>query len=151
VSFDSIRLFPIVFYSFDSISVSAAAEPNEIPLLVAINSIASSSSSETESQPSMIPVTPPNSSASSSPNTNNNNPGRTVRPGNGRFRVVPLILWKQYSGWKFFAFFPVISDQFLPESTGTWQESTGKVQPYFRPKYCLHIPEISQVDQNGPP
>ncbi|CAF4362184.1 unnamed protein product [Rotaria socialis] len=29
-------------------------------------------------------------------------PGRTVRPGNGRFRVVPLILWKQYSGWKFF-------------------------------------------------
>ncbi|CAF0984041.1 unnamed protein product [Rotaria magnacalcarata] len=27
--------------------------------------------------------------------------------------------------------FPVISGQFLPESTRTWQESTGKVRPYF--------------------
>ncbi|CAM4938868.1 unnamed protein product, partial [Rotaria socialis] len=25
-------------------------------------------------------------------------PGRRVRPGNGWFRIVPLILWKQYSG-----------------------------------------------------
>ncbi len=32
-------------------------------------------------------------------------PGRTVRPGNGQFRVIPVILWKQYSGRKFFGFF----------------------------------------------
>jgi hypothetical protein len=32
-------------------------------------------------------------------------PGRAVRPGNGRFRVIPLILWKQYSGRKFSGFF----------------------------------------------
>ncbi|CAF4325983.1 unnamed protein product, partial [Rotaria magnacalcarata] len=36
-------------------------EPNEIPLLVTVNGIASSSS-ETESQSSIIPVTPPNAS-----------------------------------------------------------------------------------------
>ncbi|CAF4600566.1 unnamed protein product, partial [Rotaria socialis] len=27
--------------------------------------------------------------------------------------------------------FPMISGQFLPEITGTWQESTGKIRPYF--------------------
>ncbi|CAF1624075.1 unnamed protein product [Rotaria magnacalcarata] len=37
------------------------SEPNEIPLLVTVNGIASSSS-ETESQSSIIPVTPPNAS-----------------------------------------------------------------------------------------
>jgi hypothetical protein len=41
--------------------------------------------------------------------------------------------------------FPVISDQFLPESTGTWQEFTGKVRPYFWPEYCFHVPAISRV------
>jgi hypothetical protein len=29
-----------------------------------------------------------------------NYPGRTARPGNGRFRVIPVILWKQYFGRK---------------------------------------------------
>jgi fumarate hydratase class II len=30
---------------------------------------------------------------------------RTARPGNSRFRVIPVILWKQYSDRKFFVFF----------------------------------------------
>jgi hypothetical protein len=46
--------------------------------------------------------------------------GRTIRPGNSRLRVIPVILWKQYSGRKFF---PMLSAWFLPESTGSWQES----------------------------
>ncbi|CAF4660241.1 unnamed protein product, partial [Rotaria sp. Silwood2] len=41
--------------------------------LVVVNGIASTSSSETESQPPNMPQTPPNSNASSSPNSNNNN------------------------------------------------------------------------------
>ncbi len=52
--------------------------------------------------------------------------GRTVRPGNGRSRIILVILWKQYSDRKFFGFFPMISDRFLRESTGNWQESTEK-------------------------
>ncbi len=32
----------------------------------------------------------------------NVNPGRTSRSGNYRFRVIPVILWKQYSGRKIF-------------------------------------------------
>jgi len=32
--------------------------------------------------------------------------GRTARPRNGRFRVIPVILCKQYSGRKFFRWFP---------------------------------------------
>ncbi len=53
-------------------------------------------------------------------------PGRIVRPWNGRFRLIPVILWKQYSGQKFFGFFPMLSAQFLPGNTGSWQESTGQ-------------------------
>ncbi len=70
-------------------------------------------------------------------------PGRTGRPGNGRFRVIPVFLWKQYSGWKFFGFFPMLSARFLPESTGSWQESTGKDPKIFRTEYCFHVPAIS--------
>ncbi len=36
-------------------------------------------------------------------------PGRTNRSENYRFRVIPVILWKQYSGRKIFGFFPMIS------------------------------------------
>ena len=59
------------------------------------------------------------------------NPGRTVRPENGRFRVIPVILCKQYSDRKFFGFFPMISGRFLLESTGSWQKSTGKKSGQF--------------------
>ncbi|CAF4503679.1 unnamed protein product, partial [Rotaria sp. Silwood2] len=51
----------------------AAAQPDEVPSLVVVNGIASTSPSETESQPPNIPQTPQNSDASSSPNSNNNN------------------------------------------------------------------------------
>jgi hypothetical protein len=54
-----------------------------------------------------------------------------------------VILSKQYSGWKFFGFFPMLSAGFLPESTGIWQESSGKNPKTFRPEYCFHIPAIS--------
>ncbi len=36
-------------------------------------------------------------------------PGRTVRSGNGRFQVIPVILQKRYSDRKFLGFFPMIS------------------------------------------
>jgi hypothetical protein len=67
------------------------------------------------------------------------------RPGNGRFRVIPVILWKQYSGRKVFGFFQMISGRFLPESRGSWQESTGKNLDNFWPEYCFHVPAISGV------
>ncbi len=54
--------------------------------------------------------------------------GRAVQPGNSRFRVIPVILWKQYSGRKLFGFFPMLSARFLPESTGSGQESTRKIR-----------------------
>jgi hypothetical protein len=54
-----------------------------------------------------------------------------------------VILWKQYSGWKFFGFFPMLPARFLLESTGSWQESTGKNPKIFRPEYCFHVPVIS--------
>ena len=38
-------------------------------------------------------------------------PGRTVRPGNGRFRVIPVILWKQFSRPDIFRIF---SNDFRP-------------------------------------
>jgi hypothetical protein len=75
----------------------------------------------------------------------NIDPGRTVRPGNGRFRVIPLILWKQYSDRKFVGFSPMISGRFLAKNTGSWQESTGKNLDRFRPEYCFHVPAISGV------
>jgi hypothetical protein len=54
-----------------------------------------------------------------------------------------VILWKQYSGRKFSGFFTMISDWFLSESTGSWQESTGKNPDNFGPEYCFHVPSIS--------
>ncbi len=42
-------------------------------------------------------------------------PGRPARPRNGHLRVISIILWKQYSGRKFFGFFPGISDRFLQD------------------------------------
>jgi hypothetical protein len=56
-----------------------------------------------------------------------------------------MILWKQYSDRKFFGFFPMLSVQFLPGSTGSWQESAGKNPDNFRPKYCFHVPAIRGV------
>jgi hypothetical protein len=41
--------------------------------------------------------------------------------------------------------FPMISGWFLPESTGSWQESTGKNSDNFRSKYCFHAPAVSGV------
>ncbi len=38
-----------------------------------------------------------------------------------------------------FGFFPIISGRFLPEITGSWQESTGKNPDDFRPEYCFHF------------
>jgi hypothetical protein len=40
-------------------------------------------------------------------------------------------------------FFLMISDRFLPESTGNWQEFTGKNPKNFRPEYCFHFRGIS--------
>jgi hypothetical protein len=37
----------------------------------------------------------------------------------------------------------MISGRFLPESTGNWQESTGKNPKNFRPEYCFHVPVSS--------
>jgi hypothetical protein len=60
-------------------------------------------------------------------------PGRTVRPGNDRFRVIPVILWKQYSDRNFFGFFPMISGQFLLESTGKiWTISSRNTASMFQ-------------------
>jgi hypothetical protein len=70
-------------------------------------------------------------------------PGRTGLLGNGRFRGIPVISWKQYSGRKFFGFFPMISGQFLSESTEIWQESTEKNPKIFLPEYCFHVAAIS--------
>jgi hypothetical protein len=42
-------------------------------------------------------------------------------------------------------FFPMISGQFLKETTGSWQESTGKNSDNFRPEYCFHVSAISSV------
>jgi hypothetical protein len=35
--------------------------------------------------------------------------------------------------------FPMISDRFLPESTGNWLESIGKNPTNFRSEYCFHF------------
>ncbi len=45
-------------------------------------------------------------------------PCRTARPGNGRFWVIPVSLWKQYSG-------------------------NEKNPDNFRSEYCFHVPAIS--------
>jgi hypothetical protein len=37
----------------------------------------------------------------------------------------------------------MISDQFLLESTGSWQEFTGKNPKNFRSEYCFHFRRIS--------
>ncbi len=47
-------------------------------------------------------------------------PSSNSPAGNSRFRVIPVILWKQYSDQKFFGFFPMLSGRLLPESTGSW-------------------------------
>ncbi len=65
----------------------------------------------------------------------NNLSGRPIRSGNCRLRVIPVILWKQYSGREFFGFFPMISGQFLPESTGIHRKKSrqfpaGILLPY---------------------
>ncbi len=41
--------------------------------------------------------------------------------------------------------FPMISDQFLPKSTGSSHESTGKNPDNFRPEYCFHFRGIFGV------
>jgi hypothetical protein len=49
-------------------------------------------------------------------------PGRTARPGNGRFRLIPVILWKQHSERKFFGFFPI---NFRPVPSGKYENLVG--------------------------
>jgi len=44
----------------------------------------------------------------------------------------------------------MISRRFLTESTGSWQESTGKNPDNFRPKYCFRVPAISGVFLEDP-
>jgi len=44
-----------------------------------------------------------------------------------------------------FRIFSMLSVQFLPESTGSWQESAGKNPDNFRPEYCFHVPAIPCV------
>jgi hypothetical protein len=56
-----------------------------------------------------------------------------------------VILWQQYSGRKRFGFFPLLSTRFPLESTGSWQESSGKNPDNFQPEYCFHVPAISGV------
>ena len=74
-------------------------------------------------------------------------PGRTVRPGTGRSRLIPVVLWKQYSDRKIFGFFPMISSWFLLKSMGSCQESTGKNPDNFRSEYCFYVTAISGVFQ----
>ena len=66
-------------------------------------------------------------------------PGRTLRAGSGKKALEIAGTWKQYSHRKFVGFFPIISNQFLPESTGNWLESTGKNPTNFRSEYCFHF------------
>jgi hypothetical protein len=61
-----------------------------------------------------------------------------------------VILWKQYSDRKFFEFFPIISSPFLPEITGSSQESTGKNLDNTRLEYCFHVSAISGVFLQDP-
>jgi hypothetical protein len=44
----------------------------------------------------------------------------------------------------------MISDRFLLESTGSWQESTGKNPKNFQPEYCFYVPAISGVFLQDP-
>jgi hypothetical protein len=67
------------------------------------------------------------------------NPGRKLRAGSGRKAPEIAGTWKQYSHRKIFGFFPMISDRFLPESTGNRQESTGKNPINFQSEYCFHF------------
>jgi hypothetical protein len=48
-----------------------------------------------------------------------------------------------YPTGTFSDFFLVFSDRFLPESTGNWQEFTGKNPKNFWPEYCFHFRGIS--------
>jgi hypothetical protein len=66
-----------------------------------------------------------------------------MRPGNDRFRAIPIFLWKPYTGQKFFGFLPMISGRFGPENTGSLQESIRKNLSNFWPKYCFHVSAIS--------
>jgi hypothetical protein len=52
---------------------------------------------------------------------------------------------KQHSCGKIFGFFPMISDWFLPEITGSRLEFTGKNPKIFRFDYCFRIPVISGI------
>jgi hypothetical protein len=45
-------------------------------------------------------------------------PGRKIRAGSGRKAPKIAGTWKQYSHGKIFGFFQMISDRFLPESSG---------------------------------
>jgi hypothetical protein len=95
-----------------------------------------------------------------------NNPGRRSRPSNptgscgkaaGKilrsYRKIPEItgIRKQYSGRKFFGFFPMNSSQ-LPVISGRNQsEIIGKIPKIFPLEYCFRFPLISESFLQDPP
>jgi hypothetical protein len=44
----------------------------------------------------------------------------------------------------------MLSTRLLAESTGSWQESTGKNPDNFRPEYCFHVSAISGAFLQNP-
>ena len=64
------------------------------------------------------------------------NPGRTIRHGNGRFRGIPEIWWKQYSGERIR----------WPDSSGSarnWQETVKTGSRVRSPDSCVESPAFS--------
>ena len=61
---------------------------------------------------------------------------QTHTAGTGEILRNPAPFRKQYSHWKFFGHFPMISDRFLPEINWT---SPEKNPANFRLEYCFHI------------
>jgi hypothetical protein len=53
---------------------------------------------------------------------------------------VEAVFWPEI-----FRIFSMISGRFLPESTGSWQESIGKNLGNFRPEYCFYVPAVFGV------
>ncbi len=69
-------------------------------------------------------------------------PCRTVWQRNSRFRRIPAISWKKYSGRKFLGF----SSAFGPSSCSSLWDTAGScriVPRSSRPEYCVHFSSIS--------
>ena len=71
-------------------------------------------------------------------------PGWRIRQGNGRFRGLPGILWKQYSCLKIFW---ILSGNFRPFPDGKNRKGPqfiGKNPKISGREYCFHLPVISR-------